>query len=147
MAYSVVDSNNISINRLTDGDIVQRSSNNQLFTVGFVTIISPDGDYEAEFFPGVVNLFSGENNKMCYSTNLESIPMSKEEKFLYVGAIDRLNDTVVYHLGMKYRISTGNFKAADGSLPICKDGSITTNKKSNDYCYLSRDYFLLPKPD
>ena len=85
MGYLIRDSEDREITLPNDGDIVQRPSNGQVLTISFVTIITPDGDYEADFLPGIVDLFAGDNTRDAYATNLEAVSVDKDEPLKFIG--------------------------------------------------------------
>lgn len=137
MGYLIRDSEGREIARPNDGDIVQRSSNGQILTVSFLTITSPQGDYEVDFLPGIVDLFAGEYDPQNYATNVEALPVRKDEPLKLIGTIRELNAVTISFSGEKYRVSREHFNEMQpDQLAVFDDGFIRWARNVTEGQYL-----------
>lgn len=127
MAYLIVDSSGKLLSRPNDGDVVLNPETGQLLTISFLTITTPDGDYEVDFLPGIIGLYQESCDRSYYSTNIKEINIDKGTKLHKVGNINNLEDIVLTYSGTKYRVGKEKLDCAKlDSLIICNDGIIRT---------------------
>ncbi len=131
MAYLIIDPSGNPLSRPNDGDVVSNPDTGQVLTVSFLRITTPDGDYEVDFLPGIVDLYQGSNDRSSYSTNIQDISVEKGTRLHKIGSIDHIDDVTLTHLGDKYRVQAAKLDdTKPDSLILCEDGFIRTLQDS-----------------
>lgn len=149
MASLIIGSSGKLLSRPNDGDVVFNPGIGQLLTISFLTITTPDGNYEVVFLPGIVDLYQESCDRSYYSTNIKEIHIDKGTKLHKVGNINNPKDIVLTYSGTKYRVSKEKLDCAKlDSLIICNDGIIRTRQDTFRSNYdIQEIYSVLHKVD